>query len=80
MGLDDAAHYRQSETQSAVFAGGIGENAAAVRAVIADAYPSPDDLDIVLIGDAARIAGAAAKLGPVTRTTLAAPDYAPAAR
>ena len=48
-----------------------------VRAAIAAAYPSPDDLDIVLIGDAARIGGSAAKWGPVTRMSLAATDYTP---
>jgi predicted Zn-dependent peptidase len=52
-------------------------NAAAVRATIADAFPPPNDLDIVMIGDAARIAEVAARLGPVARMTLAAPDYTP---
>jgi zinc protease len=52
---------------------------AAIRAVIDSAFPSPDNLDIVLIGDAAQIGDAAAKLGPVTKTSLAAPDFSPAA-
>jgi predicted Zn-dependent peptidase len=52
-------------------------DAAAISAVIATAFPSADDLDIVLIGDAARIGDAAAKFGPVTRMPLAAPDFAP---
>jgi predicted Zn-dependent peptidase len=53
-------------------------DAAAIRAVIDTAFPSPDDLDIVLIGDAAHIADAAAKLGPVTKMSLSAPDFTPA--
>jgi zinc protease len=53
-------------------------DAAAIRAVIDSAFPSPDNLDIVLIGDAALIGNAAAKLGPVTKMSLAAPDFTPA--
>jgi zinc protease len=53
-------------------------DAAAIRAVIDQAYPAAEDLDIVLIGDAARIRDAAAKFGPVTTMPLAAPDFAPA--
>src|SRR5260221_98959 len=51
----------------------------AIRAVIDEAYPAAEDLDIVLIGDAARIRDAAAKFGPVTTMPLAAPDFSPAA-
>ena len=54
-------------------------DAAAIRAVIDEAYPAAEDLDIVLIGDAARIRDAAAKFGPVTTMPLAAPDFTPAA-
>ena len=53
-------------------------DATAIRAVIDEAFPSPDNLDIVLIGDAARIKDAAEKLGPVTTMSLAAPDFTPA--
>ncbi len=52
-------------------------DAAAIHAVIDSAFPSPDNLDIVLIGDAAHIGEAAAKLGPVTKMSLAAPDFTP---
>jgi predicted Zn-dependent peptidase len=52
-------------------------DAAAIRTVIDTAFPSSDNLDIVLIGDAAQIGEAAAKLGPVTKMSLAAPEYAP---
>jgi predicted Zn-dependent peptidase len=54
-------------------------DASAIHAVIDQAYPSSGDLDIVLIGDAARIRDAAAKFGPVTELPLAAPDFTPAA-
>ena len=53
-------------------------DADAIRAVIDTAFPSPDNLDIVLIGDAAHIGDAAAKLGPVTKMSLSAPEFAPA--
>ena len=53
----------------------MGVDVASVQAVIAATYPSPEDLDIVLIGDAARIGEVAARLGPVTQTALAAPDF-----
>ncbi len=56
----------------------VATDAAAVHAVIETAFPSTDNLDIVLIGDAARIREAAAKLGPVTTIPLAAPDFSPA--
>lgn len=53
----------------------IATDGAAVHAVIDTAFPSPDNLDIVMIGDAARIREAAARLGPVTTISLAAPDF-----
>ena len=53
----------------------VATDAAAVRALIDTAFPAPDNLDIVLIGDAARIREAAAKLGPVTTIPLAAPNF-----
>ena len=52
-------------------------DAAGIRAVIETAFPSPDNVDIVLIGDAAQIGQAAAKLGPVTKMSLSAPYYVP---
>ena len=52
--------------------------AAAIQAVIEAAFPSPDNLDIVLIGDAARILDVADNLGPVTQMPLSAPNFAPA--
>jgi zinc protease len=50
---------------------------AEAAAVTADAFPRPADLAIVLIGDAAKIREAAAKLGPVTEMKLSDPDFAP---
>jgi zinc protease len=48
--------------------------------VIADAFPEPADLDLVLIGDAAKIRAEVAQFGPVSEKALAAPDYSPPAR
>jgi predicted Zn-dependent peptidase len=52
---------------------------AETAAVIADAYPRPTDLVIVLIGDAAKIREVAAKYGTVTEMKISDPDFAPAA-
>ena len=45
------------------------------RQVIDDAFPDSANLDIVLIGDAARIRSAASEFGPVTEQALALPQY-----
>jgi predicted Zn-dependent peptidase len=52
---------------------------AETAAVIADAFPRPADLVIVLVGDAAKIREAAAKYGTVTEMKLSDPDFAPTA-
>jgi zinc protease len=52
-------------------------DAAGIRTVIDAAFPSSDNVDIVLIGDAAQIGEAAAKLGPVTKMAFSAPGFAP---
>ena len=44
------------------------------------AFPSPENLDIVLIGDAAHIGDVAAKLGPVTKMSLVRAAVRSAAR
>lgn len=49
-------------------------------AVIADAFPSPDDLAIVLVGDAAKIRDTVRKYGPLDEIPLAAPDFTAAPR
>jgi predicted Zn-dependent peptidase len=51
---------------------------AETAAVTADAFPRPDDLVIVLIGDAAKIRDMAAKYGPVTEMKIAHGDFTPA--
>ena len=45
------------------------------RRVIAEAFPDSRDVDIVLIGDGARIRAEAARLGAVTERALAAPEF-----
>jgi zinc protease len=52
-------------------------DAAAIRSVIDSAFPAPEDIDIVIIGDAARIHDAAAKFGPVTTMALADTEFVP---
>lgn len=47
-------------------------------AVTADAFPRPDALVMVLIGDAAKIREGVAKYGAVTEFKLSDPDFAPA--
>jgi zinc protease len=45
--------------------------------VIQSAYPSPDDLAIVLIGDAGTIRDAAREYGPVTEMSITHPAFSP---
>ena len=52
---------------------------AETAAVIADAFPRPADLVIVLVGDAAKIREQVAKYGPVTEMKLSDPDFSPRA-
>ena len=53
---------------------------AEAAAVTADAFPRPDDLVMVLIGDAAKIREGVAKYGTVTEFQLSDTDFAPTAR
>jgi zinc protease len=55
-------------------------DAAAVRQVVDNAYPAAEDVDIVLIGDAACIREQAAKFGPVAEKPLEAADFSPPPR
>ena len=57
----------------------VATDAASIHSVIDDAFPSPDDLDIVLIGDAAKIRDSLVKFGPMTTMPLSAPDFSPTA-
>jgi predicted Zn-dependent peptidase len=52
----------------------------ASRQVIAGAFPDSGDLDMVLIGDAARIRSEAARFGALLEMPLAAPEFQPPAR
>jgi zinc protease len=45
------------------------------RHVIATAFPSAEDVDIVMIGDAQLIRAGASQFGPVTEKSLEAPDF-----
>jgi predicted Zn-dependent peptidase len=63
------------------FAGALrGVDVAQSRQVIAGAFPDSDDVDIVLIGDAARIRPEAARYGALREKPLAAPDFQPPPR
>jgi hypothetical protein len=53
-----------------------GVTPAQVQTAIAEAFPSPDAVAIVLIGDAAKIADQAQRYGPVTCMPLTRPDFA----
>jgi zinc protease len=52
---------------------------AETAAVTADAFPRPEDIVLVLVGDAAKIRESVAKYGTVTELKLLDPDFAPAA-
>lgn len=47
------------------------------RQVIEEAYPSPDDLTIVLVGDAKKIRRVARRYGPVTLMPITQPEFVP---
>jgi zinc protease len=54
-----------------------GVTLADARSVIDHAYPSPDDLTIVLVGDASRIRDVARQYGPVAEMSITQPVFAP---
>jgi len=47
------------------------------RHVIDEAYPNPDDLTIVLVGDAKKIRRVARRYGPVTVMSITQPEFVP---
>ena len=51
----------------------------AARAVIAEAFPTPDRLTLAVIGDAERIAEQLSEFGPVDSMRLTDPDFSPGA-
>jgi predicted Zn-dependent peptidase len=53
---------------------------AAVRSTIEQSFPQPDNLVLVLIGDAAKIRDAMQKYGPVTEMKITDPRFAPATK
>jgi predicted Zn-dependent peptidase len=55
-------------------------DAAAVRSVIDQSFPTPSDLAIVLIGNAASIRDEVKKYGPVTEMKITDPQFAPPVR
>jgi predicted Zn-dependent peptidase len=69
LGVDDVNEFAQRV--SAV-------DAAAVRGTIERNFPQPDQLVLVLVGDAAKIREAVRKYGPVTEMKITDPRFAPA--
>jgi len=55
-------------------------DAAAVRSTIEQSFPQPDNLALVLIGDAAQIRAAVQKFGPVTEMKISDPRFVPATK
>jgi hypothetical protein len=45
--------------------------------VIDEAFPHPDDLTIVLVGDAKKIRRVARRYGPVTVMSITQPEFVP---
>jgi predicted Zn-dependent peptidase len=68
LGPEDVNEYAQRVTKV---------DAAAVRSTIEQSFPQPDNLAIVLIGDAAKIRDAVKKYGPVTEMKITDPRFAP---
>ncbi len=50
------------------------------RLVIDDAFPHPDDLTVVLVGDAKKIRRVARRYGPVTVMSITQPEFVPGPR
>lgn len=89
--LETAAHWAQTLADLEFY--GLGKDyiegygpallkvdLAETAAVTADAFPRPQDVVMVLIGDAAKIREGVAKYGPVTEFKLSDPDFAPQTR
>ena len=51
----------------------------AARAAIDEAFPTPEQVTLVVIGDAARIGGQLAEFGPIVPMRLTDPDFVPGA-
>jgi predicted Zn-dependent peptidase len=55
-------------------------DAVAVRSAIERSFPQPDNVVLVLIGDAAKIRDVVQKYGPVTEMKITDPSFAPATK
>jgi zinc protease len=78
--LGDLDLYGRPESDIEGFAAALERVDTALAArVIQEAYPDRGNLDLVLIGDAARIRNAAQELGPVLEQPLAATEFTPPA-
>lgn len=76
--LADLALYQLPESYIGRYGSALqGTDRQAVNRVIDAEFPLPADLDIVLIGDAARIRAVARSLGTVIEKPLTAPDFNP---
>jgi zinc protease len=88
LALETAAHWAGAMTELELY--GLGPEYIAgyfpalrsvkledARAVIDRAFPSPVELAIVMIGDAAKIRSVAARYGPVTEIAITKPSFAP---
>ena len=74
--LADLELYNRPLTDITSYASDLQKvDAAAVAAVISGTFPDAKDLDLVLIGDAAKIRTVAAGFGTVVEKPLAAPDF-----
>ena len=71
LGPDDVNEYAARVTQVDV---------AAVRRTIEQSFPQPDNLVLVLLGDAAKIRDAVQKYGPVTEMKITDPRFTPATK
>jgi predicted Zn-dependent peptidase len=69
LGPEDVNQYAQRISQV---------DAAAVRSTIEQSFPRPENVVLVLIGDAAKIRAEAQKFGPVTEMKITDPHFAPA--
>lgn len=68
--------YGMPDSEIAQYGPALGAvGAAESRQVVAEAFPPSEDVDIVLIGDAAVIREQAKRLGPVREKPLEAPDF-----
>ena len=71
LGPEDVNEYAQRVSQV---------DAAAVRSTIEQSFPRPENIALVLIGDAAKIRDVVKKYGPVTEMKITDPRFTPATK